>query len=83
MGSVHVGVAVDQFFQVGRRGQPVLAFHADQGEGQAQVVILGELLHQAGEFGAGVVHALLLDQQAGVGQAQAFLVGMQANAVFQ
>ncbi|MNP07007.1 hypothetical protein D3C76_990140 [compost metagenome] len=71
---VDVAVALDQFAQVALGFVPVLVFQADQGQRVTQLVVFGVLLDQAEEFTLGVTDAVLFDQGARVGQAQALVV---------
>ncbi|MNM89127.1 hypothetical protein D3C81_1013550 [compost metagenome] len=75
--------ALHQFIQIDLGLVPGPGFQADQRQGEAQIVVIGELLDQRGEFRLGVVQAILLHQQAGVSQAHALVVRVFLDAVLQ
>ncbi|MNZ79084.1 hypothetical protein D3C78_976780 [compost metagenome] len=76
---VDMTVALDQLLEEGARLVPGLGLDADQGQRQAQVVVFGKALQQLDELLAGGVQLLVFQQLAGVGQAQALVVGVLAQ----
>ncbi|MNN05455.1 hypothetical protein D3C81_1182150 [compost metagenome] len=80
---VDVAVTFDQLLQITGRFIPVLGFQADQRQGVAQFVIIRVLLDQAGKLDLGVIQTILFNQCAGVGQAQALVVGVLADGFLQ
>src|SRR5690606_34922642 len=80
MGGIDVGIARHQFFQVDGGLIPGLGLQGDQRQRVAKVVVVGELLDQAGELAPGVVQAAQFDQLAGVGQAYTLVVGVALDA---
>ena len=83
MRRVDMAVALDQLLQITFGFVPGLAFQADQCQRESQLIVFGVLLHQAGKLHFCLGHAVLLDQGARIGQAQAFVVGVLADAFFQ
>ncbi len=78
-----MAAALDQLLEVDGGFAPGFGLHADQGHGEAQVIVGGVLLNQGGELAHGVFQAFLFDQQARIGQAQALVLGMLPQAFLQ